>query len=204
MSLRFLQVSAGYGRSQVLTGVTLNLAPGTLTGLIGPNGAGKTTMLRVGAGLIAPVAGRVIRDESVMYFGGEITLPGRCRAHRWTGLFGTASSIPTRMGRLSRGMRQLVALEALLSDCSWRVGLLDEPWEGLDPKGAQWLAGALERHRDRGAAVLVSSHRLYDVAGVCSSFAFLAGGTLRTLEPAGKPVDAGELARAFHMFAGEQ
>jgi ABC-type uncharacterized transport system ATPase subunit len=51
--------------------------------------------------------------------------------------------------------------------------LLDEPWEGLDPDGARWLSTTLESKRDRGAAVIVCSHRLPDLAGLCDAYLFL-------------------------------
>jgi ABC-2 type transport system ATP-binding protein len=52
--------------------------------------------------------------------------------------------------------------------------VLDEPWEGLDPDAARWLSTAIETKRDRGAIIIVSSHRLYDLAGLCDAYLFLA------------------------------
>jgi ABC-2 type transport system ATP-binding protein len=207
MSLAFERVSAAYGGRVVFANATLSLSGGTLMGLIGPNGAGKTTMMRIAAGLIAPTSGRVVRRGPVMYFGGEATLPGLCRADKWARIFGTTSSTRTRIGRLSRGTRQLFGLTMSLEGDGWSVGLLDEPWEGLDPNGARWLANALMRHCERGASVLISSHRLHDVAGVCSAYAFLSKGMRRVamaedLARAGKTVDAADLARAFDAFGG--
>jgi ABC-2 type transport system ATP-binding protein len=207
MSLRLENVGAVYRRRPVFSGASLSVPSGTLTGLIGPNGAGKTTLLRIAAGLIAPAAGTVVREGALMYFGGESTLPGRCRADRWSAVFGLPSVSRTRLSRLSRGTRQLFGLNAWLSSDTWSIGLLDEPWEGLDPNGARWLTSALRRHRDRGACVLISSHRLHDVAGICASYAFLAHGQLRVLAASdlsvsGKVVDGIDLARAFDRTGG--
>lgn len=208
MSLRFDNVDAVYGRRPVFSGASFAMHAGTLMGLIGPNGAGKTTLLRIAAGLIAPAAGRVVRESAVMYFGGEATLPGQCRADKWSGVFGMASTTRTRLSRLSRGTRQLFGLNACLSTEAWSIGLLDEPWEGLDPNGARWLSMALRRHHERGASVLISSHRLHDVAGICGAYAFLAHGRLRLvaagdLAAAGKVVDGADLARAFDRLGEE-
>jgi ABC-2 type transport system ATP-binding protein len=117
------------------------------------------------------------------------------------------SATRTPLGRLSRGTRQLAGLTACLSTATWTIGLLDEPWEGLDPSGARWLAGALRRHRERGACIVISSHRLHDVADVCSAYAFLSRGVLRIatqedLARAGKILDGADLARAFEVFGG--
>ena len=49
---------AAYGRVEVLVGVDLAVAPGSICALLGPNGAGKTTLLHVCAGLMRPSRGR--------------------------------------------------------------------------------------------------------------------------------------------------
>lgn len=58
--LRLEDVHAGYGKKEILHGVSLDLEPGEIVLLIGPNGAGKSTLLKVVAGLLQPSAGRVI------------------------------------------------------------------------------------------------------------------------------------------------
>ncbi len=50
------------GRHEAVDGVTLNLAPGSLTGIIGPNGAGKSTLIRAMLGLAKPASGHVLID----------------------------------------------------------------------------------------------------------------------------------------------
>jgi len=55
-------LDAGYGKKQVLCGVSLALAPGEVVGVIGPNGAGKSTLLKAVAGVIRPWAGSVRLD----------------------------------------------------------------------------------------------------------------------------------------------
>ncbi len=207
MTLRFESVSASYRDASVFSGVDFEVGEGEVLGLIGPNGAGKTTFLRMAAGLIRPARGRITRAGRVMYFGGEATLPGRCAADRWAALLGAEGAHRKQIRRLSRGTRQMVGLSAWLSRDDWALGLLDEPWEGLDPHGARWLQGAFERHRARGACVIVSSHRLHDVSAVCTAFGFLARGSLRSitaseLSASGDRVDAADLARVFDETAG--
>ncbi|MDQ3070069.1 MAG: AAA family ATPase [Acidobacteriota bacterium] len=131
-----------------------------------------------------------------MYFGGEATLPGNARADAWSALFANPWPSARPLRQLSRGTRQLVGLTACLSRDDWAVGLLDEPWEGLDPDASGWLAGRLERHAARGASVLISSHRLHDVAGTCTSFAFLANGTLRFMRASDLAPESGQIDAA--------
>ena len=51
---------AGYGKVQVLHGLSISIAPGQLVTLIGSNGAGKTTTLRAISGMIRPQAGDIL------------------------------------------------------------------------------------------------------------------------------------------------
>ena len=60
--LRVDDLHAGYGTSEVLTGVSLQVKPGTLVALIGANGAGKTTTMRAISGMLRPTQGQVILD----------------------------------------------------------------------------------------------------------------------------------------------
>lgn len=202
MSLSFEHVSGGYRGVMAFHDATFEAAAGEIVGLIGRNGAGKTTLLRMAAGLIRPAGGRVTRSGPVIYFGGESTLPGECRAGRWAAAIGVSMADRRRFRRLSRGTRQMIGLRAWLATSDWSVALLDEPWEGLDPDGARWLQDSLLAHRARGAAVVVSSHRLHDVADVCDAFVFMTGGGLhvvRRAEMAGG-VDGATLLRMFDQF----
>jgi branched-chain amino acid transport system ATP-binding protein len=58
--LKIENLSAGYGKVQVLHGISLDVAKGSLVTLIGSNGAGKTTTLRALSGMIAPTGGRIM------------------------------------------------------------------------------------------------------------------------------------------------
>ncbi len=59
MELRLNQIVAGYGGSDVLKGVNLDIESGSITCIVGPNGAGKSTVLRVISGLIKPKRGQI-------------------------------------------------------------------------------------------------------------------------------------------------
>jgi branched-chain amino acid transport system ATP-binding protein len=64
--LRIDGLDSGYGRTQVLRGLSLDVAEGEHLGLFGPNGHGKTTLLRTVSGLIAPTAGTIrLGDTSI-------------------------------------------------------------------------------------------------------------------------------------------
>jgi ABC-type multidrug transport system ATPase subunit len=177
-----------YDGKQVLSGVTFAAGKGEAIGVIGPNGAGKTTLLRIVMGLLRADAGWVRLDGEPVasalarvraaYFAGESTLPPAVRARVWRSLFHDADkqgeNRPFRL--LSRGTRQLMGLRTSFSVSGIRLFVLDEPWEGLDPDASRWLTEAMRARRDAGVTILVSSHRLHDLAGVCDRYVFLDRG----------------------------
>lgn len=183
---RLRQVAKQYAGHRALDGVDLDLSGGEIVGLVGPNGAGKTTLLRIAAGLVRPTSGEVNwapRPEpgSIRYFGGEHTMPPGSSAREWLQLLapGFRDAAPRgRLGILSRGTRQRIGLCAVLASNVESLLLLDEPWEGLDPDASRWLSDELARKRADGWAILVSSHRMHDLAGVCDRCEFLVSGRI--------------------------
>jgi ABC-2 type transport system ATP-binding protein len=183
-------VTRSYGRQMAVCDVTLAIGAGEIVGLIGPNGAGKTTLLRLFAGLIRSSRGAVHipsadRPAIVRYFAGEHSLPPDVSTNRWLALWSaptmatsTGRRVAGTLGTLSRGTRQRVGLEATLADPDVTLLLLDEPWEGLDPDASRWLSEELLKRRAAGAGVVVSSHRIHDLADVCDRCVFLVDGRL--------------------------
>ncbi len=210
-------VAKRYGHQVVFSGLTFTMREPEILGVIGPNGSGKTTLLRLLLGLVRPDQGgdgAVLMRGSrptvalmrlpVAYFGGASTLAAAPTAGQWARLFNLDPAVvcETRSLRaLSRGTRQIVGLRSALARPDTLLILLDEPWEGLDPDGSRWLSDALRRKRAAGVSVIVSSHRLSDLAGVCDRYGFLAGGamtcmTAEQVQPHG-PVTAEALLKVF-------
>lgn len=216
VSVRGLAVE--YGRRLVFQDVSFDLAAGQAAGVVGPNGSGKTTLLRSIAGCLTPrsgeirIAGLTPRDAiprtGVAYFAGEATLPGSARASQW-GSLGAGDDVTRehrRLRTLSRGTRQLLGLRTVLGRHPLGLIVLDEPWEALDPDAGRWLSTMLETKRDRGAAVVLSSHRLHDLAGLCDVYVFLLphhATVLRAHEIVSVgPVTAEHLSSAFDQLRG--
>jgi ABC-2 type transport system ATP-binding protein len=78
---------------------------------------------------------------------------------------------------LSRGMRQKVAVACALLHRPAAL-LFDEPLTGLDPRGIRTLYDAIRRRAAEGAAVLLSSHLLGQIEGLCTGFAVMRQGRL--------------------------
>ena len=178
-------LAAHYRRHEVFRDVSFDVRASHCLGVLGERGAGKTTLLRMLVGCIAPTAGDVriegrsprdaLTRTPVAYFAGGHTLPPFVQAAK-LGALGNGDAISAdrrRIRVLTHGARQLLGLRTVLSRPGVRLVVLDEPSEGLDAEGTRWLSATLEMKRDRGAAVVVSSHRLYDVAGLCDVYLFL-------------------------------
>jgi len=212
------ELSARYGEREIFHGLSVDLDAGQSLGVIGPNGAGKTTLLRTLVGLLTPSGGEVrihgapprqaLRWTPVAYFAGDVTLPGAVRASSWGALGAGALVTPDRrrIRALSRGSRQLLGLRTVLGRHPLGLIVLDEPWEALDPDTTRWLTTTLETKRDRGAAVVLASDRLHDLAGLCDVYLFLVGGqpTLmkaHDIESVG-PVTAALLTDMFDKLRG--
>ena len=185
LALSVRDLTLGYGRRLVLAGVSFDVTEGHSIGVLGANGSGKTTLLRALVGCLSPRVGEIrihgllprdaLARNGVAYFAGEATVPGFVRASRW-GALGAGDTVTRdrrRIRALSRGTRQLIGLRTVLGRHPLGLVILDEPWEGLDADATRWLAATLESKRDRGAAVIVSSHRVDDVAGLCDAYLLL-------------------------------
>ena len=200
--LELAAVTKRFGAVQVLAQAWLQVRAGEAVGLVGANGAGKTTLLRIAAGLVSPDSGSIRHTDDepgLRYFGGEMTLPRDVCGRRWASLFGVSSHERRLLGALSRGSRQLYGLRVVLAGYADLV-ILDEPWEGLDPAGAAWLTETLQRRRDLGASLLISSHRLHDLVDVCSRFVLLEGGRCRAITDREDRPRAEQLAQAVRLM----
>lgn len=202
-----LHVSKRFGRHLAIDDVTLSVARGEIVGLVGPNGAGKTTLLRIFAGLLRPSRGevRAVTAAGVRYFGGEQTLPPQVSARRWYRLFSqeSAGAVPARpFGVLSRGTRQHIGIQAAIAAPGAALVLLDEPWEGLDPDASRWLSNELTGMRAAGAAILISSHRIHDLAAVCDRCEFILEGRVAvpTVDCSGGLSEEQRTALLFQAF----
>lgn len=195
-----------FGTTLALDGLSFTAAPGRVTALLGPNGAGKTTTLRILLGLASPTSGTATFDgtryadlEKPLGTVGAVVEestfhPGRTARTHLRGLAlaaGLASSRPEevlevveltgvadrRVRQFSLGMRQRLSIAAaLLGDPAHLV--LDEPQNGLDPRGNRWLRGLLRALAAEGRTVLVSSHLLAEMAEVADDAVVVAGGRL--------------------------
>jgi ABC-2 type transport system ATP-binding protein len=203
--LHIEQLTKHYGALCALDHLDLEVRPGEILGLLGPNGSGKSTALRLLLGFLRPTSGRASiaghdcwKDskgarQHVAYLPGELRLyenmTGRRLLRFLAQLRGQAPDDADGLARrfdidldrpiahLSSGMKRKLALLQVLVP---RVPLviMDEPTNTLDPTMRDELLSQLRVARQRGQAVLFSSHVLAEVEQVCDRVAILQRGRL--------------------------
>ena len=178
-----------YGATRAVDHVSLTLTPGEILGFLGPNGAGKSTTLRLALGLLRPTSGSVSvlghragSDEAranVAYVAGDVSL--------WPQLTGEETLTERfeldprkRIRAYSKGNRQKVALIGAFVTRA-PVLFLDEPTSGLDPLMERVFRECMVEARERGQAVLLSSHMLSEVEHLCTRVAMIRTGKIVTV-----------------------
>jgi ABC-2 type transport system ATP-binding protein len=195
-----------YGDKRAVDDLSFTVRPGVVTGFLGPNGAGKSTTMRLILGLDAPSGGDVTVNgkhyrelgaplhevgavlEARSVHGGRAAyyhllalaqthgIPKR-RVLELIDLVGLHEVARRRAGEFSLGMGQRFGIAtALLGDPA--TLLLDEPVNGLDPEGIQWIRNLLKGLAAEGRTVFVSSHLMSEVAMTADHLIVIGRGRL--------------------------
>lgn len=192
---------AGYEKgSPILKNISFTIKQGELIGLIGPNGAGKSSTIKSLLGIIKYFDGEVnlpdyayIPERPIFYE--NLTM--------WEHLYFLMSTLKTdeaefidRANKLliefqldrvadqyldsySKGMQQkAMIMFAFLQRPS--LYIIDEPFTGLDPKMIKQLLAMIQREKERGAGILMSTHILDTAEKVCDRFLLISQGKLLT------------------------
>jgi ABC-2 type transport system ATP-binding protein len=182
-----------FGEVVALDGVDLSVSAGRVHGVAGPNGAGKTTLLGLLLGLTQADAGELeLAGDAAGFVDGPGLYPSltarqnlaalaRLRGTGTGGIgdalerVGLAELADDRVRGFSLGMRQRLGLAAAIM-MRPRLLVLDEPSNGLDPAGKRHVHRELTALAEQGATVILSSHRMDDVAALCTEVTLLATG----------------------------
>ncbi len=206
-AIELRNVSRWYGNVVAVNDVTMTIGPG-ITGLLGPNGAGKTTLLNLMAGFLAPSRGELIvggrpswrnpavfstlglvpeRDSVYAFLTGIDFVRSTAKLHRLSepdaaarraiGIVEMAEAQDRRIATYSKGMRQRIKVAAALVHDP-EVLLLDEPFNGMDPRQRLQMMDLLEEMAQRGRTILFSSHILEEVERMSGTIQVIVGGRL--------------------------
>jgi ABC-2 type transport system ATP-binding protein len=210
------RLDKAFGPVHAVRTLSFDVRAGVVTGFLGPNGAGKSTTMRLMLQLVTGrgvtrFGGRVFRDlprplrvvgtvldarafhptrtarDHLRMIAASAGLPAS-RADEVLGIVGLEEVAGEGPGRFSLGMCQRLALAAaLLGDPEYLI--LDEPANGLDPQGIQWLRELLREQAAQGRCVLVSSHLLAEMALMADDLVVVGAGRLIASGPVQEFVD---------------
>ncbi|PZD93600.1 ABC transporter ATP-binding protein [Paenibacillus sambharensis] len=190
----------------IIEDVNFEVREGEIFGFLGPNGAGKTTTIRMLVDLIKPTAGEIILcghnvqrepEQALRYVGSIVENPevypyltgwenlehfarmmpdvGQDRIREVVAIVGMDKRIHDKVKTYSLGMRQRLGIaQALLGRP--RLLILDEPTNGLDPKGIKELREFVRMLADQGMSLFISSHLLSEIQLMCDRVAILSHG----------------------------
>ena len=199
-----------YGPHLGVEDVTFDVARGEVLGFLGPNGSGKTTVMRMLTGLLritggsASVLGLDVATRGpevrarIGYLPGTLQLPRNMTVRGYLGFLAEMRGrdlnreskamcerfglpMDAELAGLSKGTKQKVGVVQAFMH-SPDVLILDEPTSGLDPIVQREFETLLAEHRDRGAAILLSSHVMPEVEVLASRVAIVQKGRLLVVD----------------------
>jgi ABC-2 type transport system ATP-binding protein len=200
-------VSRWYGNVVAVNDITMTIGPG-VTGLLGPNGAGKSTVLHLIAGFLPPSRGTLTvggkpswrnpdiyktvglvpeRDSVYSFLTGAEFVAATARLHkladpeaateRAIGIVDMAAAQDRKISTYSKGMRQRIKVAAALVHDP-EVLLLDEPFNGMDPRQRLHMMDLLTSLGGEGRTILLSSHILEEVERLAGTIQVIVSGRL--------------------------
>jgi ABC-2 type transport system ATP-binding protein len=200
-------VSRWYGNVVAVNDITMSIGPG-VTGLLGPNGAGKTTILHMMAGFLAPSRGQVLvagrsswrnpemfrqvglvpeRDSVYAFLTGADFVVATAKLHgladpqgaaeRAIALLEMTDAQDRKIATYSKGMRQRIKVAAALVHDP-EIVLLDEPFNGMDPRQRLHMMDVLHAEGEHGRTIVFSSHILEEVERLSGTIQVIVGGRL--------------------------
>ena len=202
-----------YGDLEAVKGVSFEVQPGEILGFLGPNGAGKSTTIKMLTGQLTPKGGvaRILgKDitaddpdiqaqigvcfeeknlylqmsalENLDFFASlyGIKEPDSMEVLRRVGL---ADRAKDRVQNFSKGMRQRMMISRAFINKP-RVLFLDEPTDGLDPVTSAAIRKTIKEEAERGAAVLLTTHDMFEADELSDRVAFINEGRIVALDTA--------------------
>ena len=206
-----------YGGGRGIFDISFTVKKGECLGFVGHNGAGKTTLIRSIMGFIKPSSGKVSVcgfdawespekiKKFIGYVPGEIAFPdlgsGTAFIRSQAEFFGIKDlsqakelvkilqiDLSADLKRMSKGMKQKTALvEALMRNSD--ILIMDEPSTGLDPLMRLSFIDVIEKERQKGKTILMSSHLFGEVERLCDRVALIHNGKIEEIAETKKIVN---------------
>ncbi len=206
-TIELRNVSRWYGNVVAINDITMTIGPG-VTGLLGPNGAGKSTLLHLISGFLEPSRGELTvagtpswrspgiyrtlglvpeRPAVYPFLTGLEFVRATARLHkladpdrsagRAIAIVEMADAQDRKISTYSKGMRQRIKVAAALVHDP-EILLLDEPFNGMDPRQRLHMMDLLETLGEEGRTILFSSHILEEVERLSGTIQVIVAGRL--------------------------
>jgi len=210
-------LSKSYGNFQAVKGISFNVYEGEIFGLLGPNGAGKSTTLEIIETLREKTSGEVIVDgldldkqpgDIKKIIGVQLQTSGYYPGlnliqliELFCGLYNRdikpmellemvnlKDKAKAKFKQLSGGQKQRFSVATTLINDP-RIIFLDEPTTGLDPQARRSLWELVKNIRERGTAVIITTHYMDEAEYLCDRVAIMDSGKIVALDSPDKLID---------------
>lgn len=204
-------LSFSYTKNPFLEGINFEVRKGEILGFLGPSGAGKSTLQKILTGLLSgysgsAVVGGIEVNECTNRFyeniGVDFEFPSlyeKLTARQNLKFFGSLYSgdlIPIdellcmvnlqndgdkKVSDFSKGMKsRLNFIKALIHNPN--IIFLDEPTSGLDPSNSYDMKNIIKAEREKGKAIILTTHNMQDAAELCDRVAFIVDGKIKAMD----------------------
>jgi ABC-2 type transport system ATP-binding protein len=206
--LKVQNIRKEYATVVAVDDISFDAVDGEILGLIGPNGAGKTTTIRMILNIIRPDKGEITFDgqkfnesirnsfgylpeerglyrknkllNTIVYFAGLKGISaaeGKRRAYEWLKRFDLLNYYDRKIEELSKGNQQKVQfIISILHDP--KLVVLDEPFSGLDPINQLLLKDILTELKEKGKAIIFSTHQMEQAEKLCDRLCLINRGKM--------------------------
>ncbi|RLD85367.1 MAG: ABC transporter ATP-binding protein [Bacteroidetes bacterium] len=194
-----------FGKLTVLDGLDLEINKGGIFAILGPNGSGKTTLIKSILGMVIPNAGDIKIDGNsvlkqwdyrnqinylpqIANFPANLSVneliamvknlrPKEANDQDLIDLFGLELFLDKKLGNLSGGTKQKVNLVLTFMFDSDLI-ILDEPTTGLDPISLIHLKQIIQKEKEKGKTLLITTHIMSFVEEIADEIVFLLDGEI--------------------------
>lgn len=218
-------ITKNYGTLRAVDDLSFEVYSGEVFALLGPNGSGKTTTIRMILDILKPDSGRIavfggplteaakdrigyLPEERGLYRGVQVldmmvylgTLKGlsapeaRQRSLELLEKLELAEYAKRKVSELSKGMQQKIQFAVTVLHQPDLI-IVDEPFSGLDPVNTLTIKELLAEHRERGGAIIMSTHQMHQVEEMADRLLMISRGQQKLYGP----VD--EVRRQYAMHA---
>ena len=232
--IEFKNLHKRFGKLVVLDGLDLEIKKGGIFAILGPNGSGKTTLIKCLLGMVIPNKGEIIFDKKsvlrqweyrnnlnylpqIANFPPNLTVielinmvknfrPKEANDEELIELFGLKNFLDKKLGNLSGGTKQKVNVVLTFMFDSELI-ILDEPTNGLDPIALIHLKEIIQKEKDKGKTILITTHIMSFVDEVADEIVFLLDGKIYfkgTIEALKKQTNNDNLEHAIANLMSKQ